>query len=313
MSTLLDEPPAQTTARAHQLRSEMAAMRLAFTWLGTRKALSREQRSRAADAFQAESKFLSAGKKLVDTSDPDFRILTSVKTRVNAYFKGVSLPYPEPGIRLIQRHRLDDINAKMRDFSEELASAVAVLGSRFEQLKREASLRLGDLYCEADYPCSLDGLFDIKWDFPSVEPPSYLKRLNPELYQAECDRVKARFEEAVVLAESAFAEELSKLIDHLADRLAGTADGKPKVFRDSAIKNFSEFFQRFRHLNIRSCEQLDDIVDQAHSLLDGVNPQEIRDSNFIREQISSGLSGVKSSLDVLLVDRPRRNILRRRK
>jgi hypothetical protein len=31
--------------------------------------------------------------------------------------------------------------------------------------------RLGDLYNEADYPASLDGLFGMTWDFPSVEPP----------------------------------------------------------------------------------------------------------------------------------------------
>ena len=312
MSTTL-EPPSVQTSHGDRLRGEMAAMRLAFTWFGTRKALSSEQKTQAANTFHAESKFFSAGKKLIDTSDPSFRAVTAVKSQATAYFKGVSLPYPEPGIRLVQQHHLDDIDAKMRGFTEELASAVRELDTRFDDLKYEAGQRLGDLYNESDYPPSLEGLFEISWDFPSVEPPEYLRRLNPELYQAECDRVKARFDEAVALAESAFADELNKLVEHLAERLSGAEDGTPKIFRNSAIENFNEFFERFGQLNIRSNEQLDEIVEQARALLGGVRPQHLRENDALRQQIARGLSSVQSTLDGLMVDRPRRNILRRTK
>jgi hypothetical protein len=57
MVTLLDDPPAPRsadTAPAQRLRSTMAAMRLSFTWFGTRKTLSPEQRARAAESFGAE-------------------------------------------------------------------------------------------------------------------------------------------------------------------------------------------------------------------------------------------------------------------
>ena len=106
MSSILDGRPSLRVDHADRLRSEMAAMRLSFTWFGTRKALSTEQKTQAANAFHAESKYLSAGKKLIDTSDPSFRAVTSVKTQAIAYFKGISLPYPEPGIRLVPQDRL---------------------------------------------------------------------------------------------------------------------------------------------------------------------------------------------------------------
>ena len=311
MTIVIDEVTAQPADHSKQLRNEMAAMRLSFTWLGTRKALSSEQKTQAANTFHAESKYLSAGKKLIDTSDPSFRAVTSVKAQATSYFKGISLPYPEPGIRLVPQDALGDIDIKMRGFTEELASAVAELDSRFDDLKFEARDRLGDLYNEADYPPTLQGLFEIAWDFPSVEPPEYLRRLNPQLYQAECDRVKARFDEAVALAESAFTEELNKLVEHLSERLSGADDGKPKVFRDTAVENFSEFFTRFQSLNIRSNEQLDSVVDRAKTLLNGVRPQQLRDNDALRQQIHTGLASVQSSLDGLMVDRPRRNILRR--
>ena len=101
MTTLVEEPATDVVGldAAGRLRTTMAAMRLSFTWFGVRKALSDEQKARAADAFGAEGEFLSAGKKLLDTRDPAFRAVTAVRHRAVSFFKAKSLPYPEPGIR----------------------------------------------------------------------------------------------------------------------------------------------------------------------------------------------------------------------
>ena len=154
-------------------------------------------------------------------------------------------------------------------------------------------------------------MFAIEHDFPSVEPPPYLRQLSPELYQQECQRVQSRFDEAVQLAEQAFIEELARLVDHLSERLSGSADGKPKVFRDSAVTNMAEFFERFRGLNVRSNEQLDELVGNAQRVVRGVEPQQLRDSQTLRQTISTQMTAVQAGLDQLLVDRPRRNIQRR--
>ena len=144
-----------------------------------------------------------------------------------------------------------------------------------------------------------------------MEPPSYLMQLNPELYQQECDRVTARFEEAVHLAEQVFTEELAKLVEHLSDRLSGQSDGKPKIFRNSAIDNLTNFFERFRQLNISSSAQLDELVDRAQQIVQGVPPQTLRDNQVLRQTVAAELSEVRTVLEDLLIDRPRRNILRR--
>jgi hypothetical protein len=154
-------------------------------------------------------------------------------------------------------------------------------------------------------------MFEIAFDFPSVEPPAYLRQLNPQLYEEECRRVQERFNEAVRLTEEAFTGELAKLVSHLTERLSGQEDGKPKVFRDSAVENLTEFFQRFGRLNVRSSEQLDQLVRDAQRIVRGVKPQELRNDTSLRQQVATELSRVQSVLDGLLVDRPRRNILRR--
>lgn len=305
-----DDPTTGNQQHSDQLRSRMAAMRLSFHWLGTRKSLSTEQKARAADAFDAEGKFLGANKKLVDTSDATFRQVTAIRTQATAYYKSVSLPFPEPGIRLIRHEAVESIDSAMRVYRDELAIAVQKLDQHFAQLTYEARHRLGDLFDPSDYPTSLDGAFAIEWAFPTVEAPDYLRRLNPTLYQQECQRVQSQFEEAVRMAEAAFIEELSKLIEHLSERLAGCDDGKPKIFRDSAIGNLEEFFDRFRSLNIGSNEQLDGLVDQTQQILAGVDPNSLRNRNDLRQTVSAKLSSVQASLDGLMIDRPRRNIIR---
>lgn len=309
--TMLQDPPRSRTHPARQLQATMAAMRLSFTWFGVRKTLSAEQKARAADAFDAQGEYLSAGKKLIDTRHEKFRAVTSIRHQAASYWRAVSLPFPEPGIRLVRQQELDSVNERMSEFRDQLIDAVETLNEHFEDLQSAARQRLGRLFNASDYPTTLIGLFDIAWEFPSVEPPDYLQQLSPDLYDAECQRVQARFDEAVQLAEQAFLSELAGLVSHLTERLSGSDDGKPKVFRDSAIENLTEFFDRFRKLNIRSNNQLDELVNQAQQIVQGVEPQPLRDNPVLRQQVTSQLAGVQSALDGLLVDRPRRNILRR--
>ena len=316
MSMLLEEPDVSIDSEhdsSQRLRNESAAVRLSFNWFGTSKSLSPQQKALAADTFGAEGKYLSAGKKLLDTSHPAFRQVTSIRGRALSLWKGMTLPFPEPGIRLIRRDRINAFTEQMDELQRELSRAVRVLDDHYDELRRSAQQRLGSLYSPSDYPSSLEGMFAISWDFPSVEPPDYLRQLSPSLYRRECERVQARFDHAVALAEQAFTEELHRLVSHLRERLSGSEDGKPKVFRDSAVGNLTEFFQRFRELNLHSDRQLDELVDHCQSVVRGIEPQRLRDNLGIREHVAEELQQVQTVLDDLLVDRPRRNILRRRK
>jgi hypothetical protein len=314
MSTVLDEPISrEATGPAERLRTTMAAVRVSFVWFGVRKTLTPEQKAEAAEPFGTDARYLSAGKRLLDTSHPAYKAVTAVKNQIISYWKAMSLPYPESGIRLIRQDRIDQFTTKLRELQAELAEAVATLDRQYSELKSSARQRLGSLFNSTDYPDSLRGMFAVDFDFPSVEPPDYLQQLNPRLFDEECQRVQQRFDEAVRLAEEAFTAELAKLLSHLTERLSGQEDGKQKVFRDSTIENLTAFFARFRELNVRSSEQLDSLVADAQRVIRGVGPQALRESAGLRQHVATEMSRVQSVLDGLLVDKPRRNILRRPK
>jgi hypothetical protein len=179
------------TQPAQRLRMNFAAVRVSFTWLGVRKTLNAEQKSQAAESFGAEEQYLSAAKKLLDTKHPAFAAVTSLRSQIIAYWKSLSLPYPEPGVRLIKQGEIESFNQQLTQYRQTLADAVNNLDQHYEALKDTARSQLGSLYNPADYPASLEGLFAVEWDFPSVEPPEYLLRLNPTLYQQETARISA--------------------------------------------------------------------------------------------------------------------------
>ena len=308
MSTIIDHNT--EISSAEHLRSTTAAVRVSFTWFGAQKTLTPQQKEQAAESFGAQGQSLSVGKKLLDTRHPRFKAVAAIRTRIVGYWKSVSLPYPESGIRLIRQATVGTFNQQLDQFKAELNEAVLQLDRQYTTLKDSARQRLGSLYNEADYPISLRNLFDVSWEYPSVEPPSYLQQLSPELYQQECRRVAARFDDAVQMAESAFIEELEKLVSHLTIKLNGDEDGKPKIFRDSTVQNLQTFFQRFQQLNIHSSEQLDNLVNDCQQIVNGVQPNQLRTNRQLRQSVATNLSRVQSGLDGLLVDRPRRRIIR---
>ena len=308
--TLLEPVDTRSSVSPAQwLRETTAAVRVSFTWFGVRKTLTNEQKSQAAEPFGAEGEYLSARKKLLDTKHPAYKEVTGARGKVAAYWRSLTLPFPEPGVRLIRQHEIESFNQQMAGYRTELDQAVARLDGHYAELQAAARRRLGDLFNANDYPPSLRGLFGVEWDFPNVEPPDYLAQLNPAIYEQERARVAARFTEAVQLAEQAFIAEFARLVSHLTERLS-TTDGERKVFRDSAIGNLSEFLDRFRQLNVRSNADLDALVNQAQQIIGGQEPQALRDSDALRQHVASQLSGVQAALDGMLVDRPRRRIIR---
>ena len=112
-----------------------------------------------------------------------------IKSKVVAFTRSMSLPYPGPGIRLIRQDKIDQFTAKMVEFQEELVEAVENLDRHYSDLKVTARQRLGSLYNSGDYPETLIGAFSIDADFPSVKPPDYLQQLNPRLYEQECQQL----------------------------------------------------------------------------------------------------------------------------
>lgn len=291
-----------------KLRTETAAVRLRSERFGVKRSLTFEQKEKAAEPFHAKPQSLSASKRILDTRSPAYSGVTTILKRAAAYWYGVTVPYPEPGIRLIRKDRIETFVAQMEVFRGELLQALDELDKQFSALKLAAKEKLGTLFNAADYPESLAGSFDLSWEFPPLDAPAYLKQLNPALYEQEQKRISARFEEAVLAAEEAFASEFAGLVAHLTERLSGETDGKPKSFHKSTLDNLQEFFGKFAELNVRSNPELDALVASAQEALKGVDAKTIRDRDSLRKKIAESLGAVQQKIEELAIAKPRRAI-----
>jgi hypothetical protein len=293
---------------ADQLRTATAAVKLKHHKFGVRKALTAEQKQAAAGVFHADSEQLSASKKLLNTRHDAYRSVLAVRRQATEYWRMKTVAYPEPGIRLIRRESIDAFNVRMIEFRQELQAAVAKLSDVYDELRTAARQNLGELFNMTDYPTSLAGEFGLFWEYPSIEAPAYLKELNPALYEQEQQRIAARFDEAMRLTEEALAAEMHELVALLCDKLTGVNDGKPKQLRTSAVENVQAFLTRFSELNIRSNQQLDELVTQAQQAMAGTTVEGLRSDMALRATVAEKMGQVRAALDTLVVDRPRRGI-----
>ena len=129
-----------------------------------------------------------------------------------------------------------------------------------------------------------------------------------EFYQVEDLREGARDADHDA-RHDAVAGELARLVEHLSERLSDQG-GERKIFRDSAVTNLVEFFDRFRQLSVRSSAELDALVDRAQQIVRGIEPQALRDNEALRQHVAGQLSRVQAAIDGMLVDQPRRRIIR---
>jgi hypothetical protein len=180
---------------------------------------------------------------------------------------------------------------------------------------------LAELFDPRDYPASVIGLFKIECDCPNLSPPEYLRLANPRIYEEQSRRIAARFDEAARIAEEAFAGELLDTVGKLQSKLNGLDDGTEKRLKESTLDNLSDFFQRFKALNLHTSEDLDKLVAQTEGILTGrdlmgakgITRDDLRNSQAIRSDVRTKLSAVSASLEGLMVAKPRRAITRRTK
>jgi hypothetical protein len=293
---------------AEQLRNTTTGIRLSWHWLGTRKTLADNQHAIIANAFDADPRRIRATKQLIDSKHEKLRALTKLKNEATSYVRDNSLPFPEPGLRLIKRDELPHIQSQLENFRSRLWEHVAQANDYYGDMVEQARTRLGDLFNHTDYPSSLTNEFGMEWDFPSVEPPPYLATLSPAIYAAECERVRDRFASAVTLAEDAFRAELAQLVTHLSERLTPTEEGTKKTFHGTTLENLTDFFGRFRNLNLTSSNELNTLVSQAEQVLSGASADTLRTDALLAAQIRGQLADISSTLDAMVITTSRRKI-----
>lgn len=297
--------------QAEILESAVVGCSLSIHWWGINRKADVQVVSAVAESLGTNSKFLKLEKKLINPKNLYYRGLCEIRSAIGSAWRNYTLPYVEPGTRLIRKDLVDAFDQRMTAFKTELSEKISALCDNYELLKSEGKRALGELYRETDYPNNLQHLFGFSWEFPNLNPPEYLLMYNPKLYERQQELVRAKFEEAVQKAEKAFGGELQNMVSSLAERMQPNEDGSRKTFRDSTVsENFKEFFKRFKSISVTNSKDLADIVSMAEGVISGVNTEYLKTDGLARQDLANKMEEIGKLLESKIGVQPRRKLIR---
>jgi hypothetical protein len=172
----------------------------------------------------------------------------------------------------------------------------------------ESKKRLNGLADPTDYPSAeeFERAFVIAHSFESFGTPEALEGIDPEIYRRELAKAKDRVTDAAEKIAEALTLEAKDLVDRMVERLEPGADGRQKVFRDSLVENLSDFFAKLPIRNITGKAELEAVAKRAEAVLQGVDPESLRQNTSIRNYVRDGMGKVKDALDEMITLKPKR-------
>jgi hypothetical protein len=275
--------------------------------LGLRRKVDKEK----IDVGDADKEMISVSKEILEC--PEYDSVLEMDREIKKYMAKKAIPVPIfiRSLYLVPTESVNDVYAELGRLQERREEAVATFVGVYEDAQKKAETRLGNLYDVSDYPpvSRIRSTFYVTTRPWEIGVSGKLKQINEKLFLKESEKLKKDFADAAAQIRVVLRSSLQELVTHLYDRLSGSSkDEKPKVFRDSAVKNIMEFIDSFDPKNVTNDAELKKSVDRCKKLLSGVDVKELRQDDSLKAQVAKDLSGIKDALDKLVVDAPSRKI-----
>jgi hypothetical protein len=273
-------------------------------WGGVKK-IDKSKLSNMVD--QAESDWVTATKKLVDPES--LKPICKINNAARNWLATISLPFPITGMVFVPKELINTVDEKLDEFKDQFNETVRDFIQDYKYLRETAKTYLGELFNEIDYPVDISKKFNFNWRFIILDVPNGdTQILAPEVYAREKEKFIQTMEEARGMAIEALREEFSQMVERITDRFTQNADGPPRIFKNTTVESFYEYFETFKDRNIFQDHELTTLVNKAQAVLGGSSADQIRSSTHLKENIRSGMADIESALSQVF-NRPRRKII----
>jgi hypothetical protein len=270
---------------------------------------SRLGNSRKVSAAQVEvdtdKTLLRISKRLFDC--PEYKAISNFDAEVSRYLESVCLPF-EKGIHLCPLPLLQQVDQQLKALSEQRPALVEAFLSVYPTLCAQAPERHRALHDPRDFR-SVDRVreaFSFSWRYVSFGVPDKLREIAPELWDEERNKVAQLMTDAAKEAQQVMRTALAELVQHLADRLQTTDDGKPVRLHKSAVSKLLDFLDTLDFRNVTNDAELKRLAEEARSLVDRVNVKNLKGTTELREHVRTGMQQIATQLDSLLVSKGRK-------
>jgi hypothetical protein len=251
------------------------------------------------------TEWLRASKKLID---PDaIKPVQKIINATRSYLTSASLPFPIHGMVFAPKEMVSRLDEKLNEFKTEFFTKVDNFIDNYDHLRQIAMVHLGELFSETDYPIDIRNKFSFIWRFVILDVPNgNTAILAPEVYEREKEKFIHTMEEARQLAVQSLREEFAGMIERITERFS-TNGGAPKIFKNSTVNNFYEYFETFKQRNIFKDTELEEIVARAQAILGGKSAEDIRNNENLKNRIGTSMQEVEKAMAEVFT-MPRRKI-----
>lgn len=261
--------------------------------------------STAQVEVDTDKSLLRVSKRLFDC--PEFKAIGNFDAEISRYLESVCLPF-EKGIHLCPLPLLQQVDRQLKVFCETRPELVEAFLAVYPALCSEAPDRHRALHDPSDF-LPLDRVraaFSFSWRFVSFGVPDKLREIAPDLWDEERNKVAQLMTEAASEAQQVMRTAMAELVQHLANRLQSTEDGKPVRLHKTAISKVLEFLDTVDFRNVTDDVELKRLADEARALLQGVNVKDLKSTAQLREQVRTGMQEIAFQLDSMLVHKGRK-------
>jgi hypothetical protein len=297
MATATAVPILNVQSSDNELAKQTVFIKVHLGLLGNTRKVSPSQVE-----VDADKALIRVSKTLLDS--PELQAVRALDGDVRHFLYDMCLPF-DVGIHLLPLCLVETVEEKLHRFQDKRAELVESFLSAYPRLCHEAAGRLRTLYNPTDYPPIHDvrSRFTFTWQYVSYGVPEQLREISARFFEEEREKAVVAMSEACTEIQQVMRASLLELVNHLRERLADQADGKPQRLRESTVQKLRDFLATFDLRNVVDDQELKEQVEKARALLEGVSTDALRNMPLIRSRVREGMAELATRMDVLVGDR----------
>jgi hypothetical protein len=264
-----------------------------------RKQDKRTQAEVAANKGSGSAKAASVYKNLF-ADCPELDDIIKFQARARARHYALTLPWNDNGLRLLPARSLLDYKAEMNRYGDEFAMRVGKFLDKYAVLVSAAAFKLGTLFDRDEYPMrdQIARKFAFTVDFAPLPTAGDFRVDVENGALAELTReYEQRMAAQVAAAQQDAWGRMYEALTRLKDRLTLDADGKRKVFHETAVTNAQELCSALTQLNITNDPALEAARQRLEEALMGVRADTLRKEEGERLVVLERVSSILDAVD----------------
>lgn len=299
------QTPADKTQQAITILQRSFCLYLQLGWLGKWRKVDAKslQMEKDGEKLESEKKALTVTKRLVDSSYT--RKVESIISGAKSDMRRFSINSARvfgPGTFIVPNEKVQEVEDMLNTRLAQMNAAKVELAAQWAEVIEDSKTRLGKLFNAAEFPTADDVLadYDIEWSYVSFSAPDRLETVDSAIFEASKQKYQKRLSAAYEEVLTQVRTMALTTMQELASRLKPGDDGKPKVLRETALRDLQSLVEQLPFLNLTDDSAVAAIVAKVGGMASGLSVDVLRDNKMIRSMLQNAAEEAVARLDELI-------------